>query len=442
MCGIFAAFNAHKAAELTVIGLHGNQHRAIDFSGIVSTDGYNLYRERGAGLARQVFDIEMLNRLHGLHALGHIRYPTVSDKPHREDIQPVMGNYRGTPFAVAHNGNLINKDELGTRLHNQPMATSMDTEYIPRLLESIGTGNFMEDLVEVLTTLRGSYALGILLPESLLAIRDPRGNRPLSIGASNGSYFISSETSGFGGVGASFVRDVKPGEIVSISSRGLESHQFAAPEEKRCRFEGNYFSLPTSTVFGEPVYGYRRKLGAALEENCPTIGADIVTPVPDSSDAIAEGYAESTRSGLYRKVILRNHYVGRTFIAATQAKRDAEVAQKFYFNPPEIEGKKIVVVDDSIVRGTTLPKIIGELRRYGAREVHVRIGTPPIKYPCTYGINTPSREELISASLTADEICEKVGADSLAFLPIDVQKNLSPEAHKYCFACMDGEYWQ
>jgi len=441
MCGIFGVYNAKKAAELTVIGLHGNQHRAIDYAGIVTSDGRNLHRERGLGLARQVFDKVTLNRLHGMHAVGHIRYPTVTDDAHRDNIQPLLGVYGRGQIALAHNGNLTNRAELEQLLITPILATSIESELILRLLEERQTGDIVADLTRIFSLLKGSYCLGILLPDRLIAVRDRSGSHPLSIGMQNGSHFISSETVAFGGLDASFVRDVESGEMVVIDQEGMHMHRFADKAEKKCRFEGNYFSHPSSTVFGEPVAEYRRILGRALEEHCPAHGADIVAPVPDSSIFIARGYAESGRSGKYNPVIVRSHYVGRTFIAATQAKRDEEVAQKFSFTPPDIAGKKIVVVDDSIVRGTTLPIIVRKLREYGAHEVHLRIASPPIMHPCLYGINTPDRGKLISAQLPAAHICSAIGADSLLFLPLEVQRKISPNPESFCFACMDGKYW-
>lgn len=443
MCGIFGVFNAPKAAEWAVIGLHGNQHRAIDYTGIVSSDGSNLYRHGGAGLARQVFsDAAVINRLHGRHSLGHIRYPTVQDDDTRENIQPIMGNYGGEAFALAHNGNITNRVELQKILGDYSMATSMDTEFIVRLLEKFCTNNLVEDLKKVVSLLKGSYALCLIFREKLIAVQDPHSNRPLTLGKREESWFVSSESCGFGGVGAEFIRDIAPGEILTIeASNGLRSWPFAEATPKKCRFEGNYFSHPSSLAFGEPVDEYRKRLGRALEERFPVPGADIVTPVPDSSNFIAMGYAETGRSGSYRPVIIRSHYVGRTFIAADQAKRDAEVAQKFSFTSHVIEGKSIVVVDDSIVRGTTLPKIVKELRHYGAREIHIRIGSPPILFPCVYGINTHEQKELISANLSKMHICQAVDADSLEFLPLEIQKHLSPDPASFCYACMDGVYW-
>lgn len=442
MCGIFGVFNARKAAELCVIGLHGNQHRAIDYAGIVSSDGLNLYRERGAGIARQVFTREVMDRLHGKAALGHIRYPTVTDDKTRDNIQPIVGRYNGVQIAIAHNGNLTNTEALKEIVSSSKFSSSMDTEYILRLIELYSTGSIENDLRRVFPLLQGSFSLGILLPDRLIAIRDPSGNRPLSIGRLNRSYFISSETCAFPNMGAEHVCDVDPGTMVSIDERGMKVIRFAPRSEKKCRFEGIYFSHPASVVFGENVSRFRVSIGRELERLFPAPGgADLVTSIPDSSNFIAIGYGESGRSGKYFPVITRNHYIGRTFIAATQAMRDAEIAQKFAFTVDEIKGKRLVVIDDSIVRGSTLPKIVGVLRLLGAKTVHVRIGSPPIKHPCRYGINTPTYEELVSAALAPWEIRDLVGADSLEFLPLEVLERLSLNKESFCFACMSGKYW-
>lgn len=441
MCGIFGVFNARKAAELSVIGLHGIQHRAIDYAGIVSTDGEHFYRERGRGIARQVFSKEMLDRLHGKSAIGHIRYPTVADNPTKDNTQPIQGQYGGESFALAHNGNLTNTAELAALVEPLTLSTSMDTEYIVRLLQKDGGDDFEKSLARVCCSLRGSYALVILLKDRLIAVRDPSGNRPLSIGEADGAYFISSETCVFPNLSADHIVDVAPGAIVTIESSMVRSKRFADRNEKKCRFEGIYFSHPASVVFGENVARFRMSVGRMLEAHFPVDGADIVTPVPDSSTFIAQGFGESGRSGVFFPVIFRSHYVGRTFIAATQSMRDEKVAQKFTFSSEEVAGKRIVVVDDSIVRGTTLPKIVEQLRRLGAREVHVRIGSPPITHPCMYGINTPTKRELLSSSATPEEIRQKIGADSLEFLPIKLLRSISREPDTYCWSCMIGDYW-
>ena len=441
MCGIFGIFNARKAAELAVIGLHGNQHRAIDYAGMVSSDGVHMYRESGAGIARQVFTKAMLDRLHGKHALGHLRYPTVNDDPRRDNTQPIVGRYGGNPTAIAHNGNITNLQALRARFPDVALSTSMDTEYILRILELVDTGDIRADLQNVFSELEGSFALGILLPEMLIAVRDKSGNRPLSIGKFEQGFCISSEDCVFPNLGATSVMEVKPGTMVLIDIGGIEVVRFAEAEEKKCRFEGIYYSHPSSIVFGEDVTQFRLAVGRKLEELFPVPNADLVTAVPDSSTLIALGYGESGRSGKYHPVIFRNHYVGRTFIAATEAKRDIAVSQKYTFSATGIAEKIVVIVDDSIVRGPTSSKIVRKFRELGAREIHLRIGSPPNKHPCRYGINMPTSEELLASYMTEDEMCVWIGADSLEFLPLEVLKGLSSSPENFCFACMDGKYW-
>ncbi|HEY5220607.1 MAG TPA: amidophosphoribosyltransferase, partial [Candidatus Paceibacterota bacterium] len=376
-----------------------------------------------------------------MDALGHIRYPTVVDDKTRENIQPLVGKYGTMPIAIAHNGNLTNADELKKLVPAAHLVTSMDTELILRLLEANPSGDFEADIIRVLGLLEGSFSLGILLPNRLIAIRDRHGNRPLSIGKLNGGYCVSSETCAFPNVDAELLSDVEAGTMVSIGHDGINVKRFAEPDEKKCRFESIYYSHPGSDVFGEEVGQLRVRIGQELERLFPVPEADIVTPIPDSANLMAVGFAASGRSGKYFPVIARSHYVGRTFIAATQTQRDVEVAQKFTFSAGEIAGKTIVVVDDSIVRGTTLPKIVAKLRQLRAKAIHIRIGSPPITHPCIYGINTPNREELVAASLTIKEIRDRMGADSLEFLPLETLKALSPNPGTFCFACMSGEYW-
>jgi amidophosphoribosyltransferase len=443
MCGIFGVFNVRKAAELTAIGLHHIQHRASDFAGIVSTDGEYLYQEHGPGLVTEVFSSkEMLDGLHGLTALGHIRYPTVSsDGKKRDNIQPITGFYDKTEIAIAHNGNLTNRADLKALMPDRAFTTDMDTEDILRLLQEVETGDIEADLITVLKQLKGSFTLGILLPDCLIAIQDPSDCHPLSIGRLGGGYCLSSETCSLPSVDADFVCDVEPGTMVFITNEGLRTVRFAEPKPKRCVFEQIYFSHPASDTFRKPVALFRMQLGRALEVCAPVPGADIVVQVPDSSNFIALGYAESGRSGTYFPTLFRHHNIGRSFIVATQAGRDAKVDLKFTFGRSLIEGKKIVLVDDSIVRGTTMRNMVRRFFRLGASEVHVRIGAPPIRHPCTYGINTPTHNELKSAQISPSELCAEIGATSLEFLPLEVLQSLSAEPGSMCYACMNGEYW-
>jgi len=439
MCGITAVYNAPKAAELTFLGLHNLQHRAIDSAGIVSSDGFNPYRKCGQGVARQVFTKAVLDQLHGRDALGHIRYPTVNDKEDRDSAQPIIGYYRNSWFALAHNGNLTNTPRLRETLHEQPMATTLDSEYIARLLTKFGTGDLKEDLALVLNLLRGSFSLGMLFPDQLIAARDPSGNRPLSWGKLGDSYILSSETVALKALRVREFTEIEPGTMVSFSKKGVKVHRFAEAKLKLCRFESIYYSNPSSKTFGESVRRFRVRLGEALEKSSPAPGCDLVIPIPDSSNFIAEGYAASGRSGALSRDIGRSHYVGRTFIEADQVLRDARVIQKFFFDD-EVAGKKVVLVDDSIVRLTTLPEIVRRVRDEGAKEVHVRIGSPPVKHPCIYGINTPTYKELVAHENPIDKIREMCGADSLEFLSIEVLRSLSCEPDNYCYACWTGEY--
>jgi amidophosphoribosyltransferase len=433
-------WNARKAAELTVVGLHANQHRAIDFAGMVTSDGHHLYRERGPGIVRQVFTSEMLNKLHGKDAIGHTRYPTVTDDKTRDNIQPIIGSYDGKEFALAHNGNITNADQIRAEFPKGTFATSMDSECIVRLLEENYTGNWDADLKLVLSKLQGSYSLCILLDDRLVAVRDPSGCRPLSMGRRGTSIFFSSETCAFPNLEATYECDVEAGTIVTVSETGVATEKYASKNERKCRFEGIYFAHPSSTVFGESVSRFRIAMGRKLEEEHPVPHADIVVGVPDSSTLIAMGYGSSGRSGMHFPAIFRNHYVGRTFIAGEHL-RKTEVVQKFNFTTDEIKGKVVVVVDDSIVRGTTSKWIISVLRLLEAKEIHVRIGCPPITHPCKYGVNTRSQDELVAANTALDDICKNIGADSLRYLSLEGLRSLSPDPTSFCYACMDGKYW-
>lgn len=446
MCGIFGIWDApqngdsNMAAQVTRIGLHGNQNRAHDYAGIVSTDGLHLYRHASAGIAKDVFTPARLKFLRGMSALGHVRYPTVSDEPGRDNMQPIEGNWKGQPFALAHNGSLTNTQSLAKRFPHQ--ATSMDSEYIVRLIEQSDAGNIESAIVEALEQLKGSFELGILLQDRLIAVRDPQGNHPLSVGRLGSGYVISSETTAFGMMRVTEHWEVAPGTMVIIDGGTVKTARYAKACEKKCSFEYVYVSMPSSEIAGTSVSEFRLALGRKLEELCPAQGADIVAGVPDSSSPIALGYGESGRSGRYRSALLRHHYAGRNFLIKNQEGRDDDIAMK---HPPDvaaIRGKKIVLVEDSIVRGTTLRHLVGLLRDLNAKEIHLRIGCPPISHPCLYGINTRTRDELIINRLGVEKLCAFLQADSLEFLPIEAFQELIPGAPSTnCFACMNGEYW-
>ncbi len=411
---------------------------------MVTSNGGSFFRYAAAGIARNVFTPEVLEFLHGPIALGHIRYPTVSDVPGKGNTQPIVGIYRGGNVALAHNGNLTNAEELRRELAaTVTFETSMDSECILHLFCRGKTGDPTKDLIAALKRVRGSYSLVLLLPDRLIAARDPSGNRPLSIGRLGTATVLSSETVGIEGIRAEFVRDIEPGEVVTFV-QGQEPQSEFMPDcgqsVAHCRFESIYLGHPASNLMGDEVASFRMKLGSKLEETCPALGADIVCPAPDSAVFIALGFAASGRSGQYLPAVLRSHYVGRTFIDGTQVLRDDNASTKFNVARELVKGKSIVLVDDSIVRLTTMPKLVRQLREARPREVHVRIGSPMVRHPCRYGINTPTHDELAANRMNLEEMRTVIGADSLEFLPLQALRELSPQPNRYCYACWDGNY--
>lgn len=445
MCGLVGVIRGRKAAELVAIGLHHNQHRAVDAAGIVSSNGRYLFRERGDGIVRNAFDADMLDRLHGMSAIGHIRYATSGkegDGKKYDNVQPIMGHFHGVQIALAHNGNLTNTDELARHVSPGERTTTTDTEYILRLIEREKSHDIIHALKNVLRMLRGSYELLILLPDRMIAVRDPHGNHPLSIGKSGETHFVSSETCAFPSLDARHIGEVEAGTIVTFMEHGeVTVTRYATPQLRQCVFELVYYGHPSSNIFGRNVGRFRVKLGKQLEEEFGVPSGEIVVGIPDSSNYIARGYGESGRSGEHYPAINRHHYVGRTFIAATQAMRDVEVANKFTFSADDVAGKIVVLIDDSIVRGTTLINVIGVLRGMDAKEVHVRIASPPFKHPCRLGINTKTYEELIANNKTLEEIRAYIDADSLRYLSLDALKAVVGDPQNFCFACMDGSRW-
>ena len=448
MCGLFAAFKAKKAAELTCLGLQAQQHRAEDFAGIITSDRHNSFRYTGAGRVSQVFDQEKLDRLHGRSALGHIRYPTVDDDPSRDNTQPIIAIYGNGYVAIGHNGNLTNTDLLKRELKGSaPLATSMDTECILRLFCGAGTGDIITDLEHALNHVRGTYSLAMLFtdPECLLLVRDPSGNRPLWIGRDGESWFAASETVALQKIGATIVRTVRGGEAVIISEEGLSSYLLRGlPVTPRaeCIFEDIYYLHPASwTGDGVSASEFRLNLGKKLAEIFPVPGAELIIGVPSSADLIGRGYARALhKSELCMPGLVRSNYVGRSFIAVNQALREAIADIKFSVDGYFVRNKSIVVVDDSIVRGTTIKKIVKMIFSHGAREVHVRIGCPLIAHPCRYGIDIPTYAELAAAVKSPDEIRLEVGATSLEWLPIEALRELVRFPDDHCFACMTGQY--
>ena len=448
-CGV-VAIHAHPEAEkLAYLGLHALQHRGQESAGIVTSDGMSLHAHRAMGLVADIFHEEELNKLHGTLAIGHTRYSTAGDSS-LLNAQPIMVQSNKGVMALAHNGNLVNAQEIRSRLEGQGsiFQTNSDTEVIVHLIALSKEHTLPEAIADALRRVEGAFSLVMISSDRIFAARDPRGFRPLAMGkipAGGGekhdTVVFASETCAFDLIGATFERDVKPGELVIVGPEGVASRFYspAAPQSS-CIFEHVYFSRPDSRVFGRAVQESRENLGRQLAREAPA-EADIVVPVPDSGVTASMGYA--SESGLpLRFGLIRNHYVGRTFIEPRQSVRDFGV--KLKLNPVRslLEGKRVVLLDDSIVRGTTSRKIVRMIRGAGATEVHMRISCPPTISPCFYGVDTPSKKELIAANKTVDEIRDFIGADSLAYLSLEGLKQACGDGEKttYCTACYTGRY--
>ena len=442
MCGIFGVHGHSDAVRLTQLGLYSLQHRGQESAGVVSIDEQGDARAvRSMGTMSDSMSAE-LERVHGVTAIGHTRYSTAGSST-IENAQPVLARTRGGFVALAHNGNLTNAAELRMDLEERGsiFASTMDSEVIVHRLARSNADRPEERLAEALCEVEGAYSLIVTMGDTLLAARDPRGWRPLVLGRLGDAPVFASETCALDIVGATYEREVQPGEIVAVDAEGMRS-TFPLPrrELKRCVFEYVYFARPDSRVFGGSVDRARRALGKRLARECPAPGAELVFSVPDSSNSAALGFAEE--SGLpYELALIRNHYIGRTFIQPTQAGRDAKVKVKYNPVREVLEGKKVVMVDDSIVRGTTTRGLVALVRAAGAREVHMRVSSPPVTGPCYYGIDTPSREELIAARLTPDEIARDLGVDSLGYLSLEGMLAAVPGGpHGFCHACFSGDY--
>ncbi len=441
MCGIFGIDGHADAANYTYLGLYALQHRGQESSGIVSWDGARMRVERGMGGIADVFDADTLERLPGSRALGHTRYSTSGDSV-LDNAQPIVVNTSMGPIAVVHNGNLVNAVAERHRLEQSGsiFQTSSDTEVILHLMACNPRQEMVESLMVALEAVRGAYSLIVVTPHELIAARDPHGFRPLILGRLDGRPCFASESCAFDLIGATPERELDPGEVVVASDGALDSHRLSVRREPaRCLFELVYFARPDSHLFDDSVSEARLRMGARLSREAPA-DADCVVPVPDSGLFSALGYARE--SGLPLEFgLIRNHYVGRTFIQPRQSIRDFGVKVKL--NPVRelIDGRRIVLVDDSIVRGTTSPKIVRMVRDAGASEVHLRISCPPTVSPCYYGINMPTREELIAAQNSVEEIRRFVGADTLAYLSHDgLLASVAGDPASYCTACWTGEY--
>jgi len=440
-CGVFGVFGNDEAAKLTYLGIYALQHRGQESAGIASTDGMDVRVHKALGHVQEIFTPQVIASLPGAAAIGHTRYSTAGDTT-LMNAQPVVIDCNKGKIALAHNGNLTNAIEVRRRLEHRGsiFQTTSDTEVIVHLIARSAARNLSGAIADALSQVEGAYSLVLLTRDEIYAIRDPRGFRPLSLGRIDGAWVVGSETCAFDLIDAEYVREVEPGEMVRISRGGIESIRFA-PEKPHqyCIFEHVYFSRPDSLVFGRPVNQSRERLGRLLAREHP-VSADIVTPVPDSGVPAAIGYA--AESGIpFRMGLIRNHYIGRTFIEPSQAIRDFGV--KLKLNPVRrmLEGQRVVLVDDSIVRGTTSRKIVRLVREAGATEVHVRISCPPTISPCYYGVDTPRREELIAANQSTEEIRKFLGADSLGYLSLEaLREAVEDTVRKFCTSCYTGSY--
>ena len=439
-CGIFGVFAHPEAAKISYLGLYALQHRGQESAGIAASDGTAVHVEKAMGLVADVFTEARLRRLPGSLGIGHVRYSTTGSSQ-LKNAQPFLVGTRHGAVAIAHNGNLLNAVALRAELEAQGavFSSTSDTEVILHLIARSNAGSLMQAAVEALRQVRGAYSLVLMNEHQLLGIRDPRGFRPLSLGRLKDGYLLASESCAFDLLEATFVRDVEPGEFVCIDRQGLRS-AFPLPGEPAapCIFEHVYFARPDSLVFGQQVSRVRKELGRLLAEEAP-VQADVVVPVPDSGIYAALGYAQG--AGIpFDHGIVRSHYVGRTFIEPKKAIRHFGVKIKLNAVREVLEGRRVVLVDDSIVRGTTSRKIVSMLRGAGAREIHMRISSPPTTWPCYYGIDTPTRRELIASSHTVEEIRRYIRADSLAYLSHQGLLRAVSKGEGYCAACFTGEY--
>ncbi|MEQ9689664.1 MAG: amidophosphoribosyltransferase [Bauldia litoralis] len=446
-CGVFGVFGHQDSAALTALGLHALQHRGQEAAGIVSFDGKAFHHERHFGVVGDNFtERAVIERLPGDRAIGHVRYSTRGG-PMESNIQPLFAGFSGGGFAVAHNGNITNALSLQNELQRRGsiFQSTSDTEVILHLIATSRSGRLVDRIIDALSELEGAWSLVCLSSKKMIGCRDPLGVRPLVLGDLDGSAVLASETCALDIIGARFVRDVEPGEMVIVTPEGIESlRPFDRRRSRFCIFEYVYFSRPDSVVNGRGVYEVRKRIGAELAREAMA-PADLVVPVPDSGTPAAIGFAEA--AGLpFDLGIIRNHYVGRTFIEPSDAIRHMGVKLKHNANRDILAGKRVVLVDDSIVRGTTSSKIVQMVRDAGATEVHMRIASPPTSHSCFYGVDTPEQSKLIASRLTVAEMEDFIKVDSLRFLTIDGLYRAVGEAHRdsgapqFCDACFTGDY--
>lgn len=440
-CGVFGIYGHPEAANLAYLGLHFLQHRGQESAGIVTWDGHYMYAHRHMGKVADIFTEAVLRRLPGNSAIGHVRYSTAGAST-LKNAQPFAVEYSKGSIAIAHNGNLTNTDQLrnGLEMQGAIFQSTMDTEVIIHLVSRAQAHDLEDRLVESLKQVRGAYCLVVMGENKLIAVRDPRGYRPLVLGRKGEAYIVCSESSALDLIEAEYIRDVKPGEMLIFDRNGVRSSfPFQLRQLQQCIFEFIYFARPDSYIFGDSVYRVREALGAKLAKEHP-VDADIVMGVPDSGIPSAIGYSRYSKTP-YQMGMIRSHYIGRTFIEPSQSIRHFGV--KLKLNPIRhvLEGKRVVVIDDSIVRGTTSKKLIAMIRHAGAKEVHLRISSPPTSYSCYYGVDTPTREELIAGCSSVEQIREFIGADSLGYISVDGLKDcLGSDPEDFCYGCFTGDY--
>lgn len=440
-CGIVGVYGHPEAAKMVYLGLYALQHRGQESAGIVSSNGEKLRIYKNKGLVSEVFSPrERLDELKGSMAIGHVRYSTTGSN-RIANAQPLLVNYRGGSLAIAHNGNLINAAELRAELEGRGaiFQGTADSEIIVHLIAQAASDEFLEGLATSLYRIRGAWSLLFLREKQMVAVKDPRGIRPLCIGTLDGATIVASESCALDIMGAQHLRDLKPGEMIIVGDGGVR-HEFPFPpvEERFCVFEYIYYSRPDSVSHSKSIYQIRHALGERLAQEQPA-DADLVIPTPDSSNAAAIGYAKA--AGLpFHLGLIRSHYIGRTFIEPDQGIRNFGAKLKYSPVASLLEGKSVVVVDDSIVRGTTSVKIVEMLRRAGARQVHLRISAPPWKYPCFYGIDTPCETELIANQLSHEAMTKHLGCDTLGFISLEGLLQVVPRTQTYCTACFNGDY--
>jgi amidophosphoribosyltransferase len=441
MCGIVGVFGHEEASWLTYLALHALQHRGQEGTGICSTDGERLFVRRGRGLVSEVYSREVLADLPGSAAIGHNRYSTTGSD-HDVNLQPILASYRDGSIALAHNGNLVNAKEVREECEHlgSIFQSTVDSEVIVHLLARARTDDLEGRLVQALSRVRGAYSLVSLSPSRMIGVRDPHGFRPLCLGQLHGAWILASESCALDILDARWIREIDPGEMVIVTESGVESRRFGAEAPRaECIFEHVYFARPDSRAFGKGVGPVRVELGRALAREHPA-DADVVMSVPDSSNAAALGYSRESGIPLEHGLI-RNHYVGRTFISPTQSLRDLGVRLKFNAVREAVQGRRVVVVDDSIVRGTTSRSLVRMIRSAGASEIHFRVSSPPIAHPCYYGIDMPTYQELVAHGRSVEQIRDFIGVDSIGYLSLEgmleAVRGADPGA---CRACFNGDY--